>query len=96
MSRTYSVRGLGSRILTHLSASPNNLAGIRSAIAADVQEGRAIWHCLGALIEDGLVDRSGPIYVITAEGLDALAVMDAGHPFTAATPGVRYFPRAAA
>lgn len=50
---------------------------------------------LGALVDDGFMERTGGFYRIGRAGLDALAALEAGHAVDTRSTYFRTFPRAA-
>lgn len=93
---TYSANGSAHRILTRLALGPATMPEMRQASAAETgRDRKKVWHRIQSMLAADLIARDGAEFVITATGFEALAVLDSGHDFTAATPSVRVFARAA-
>lgn len=93
----YRAEGRAHRMLQRLAEGPARTLELK--IVAHPEEGsrrrNKCWHTVAQLRADLLIDRIGAAFAITQAGIDALACLNGGHPFSSGAPGVRYFQRAA-
>lgn len=88
--------GKAHRALKLLAAAPATLATMRRHVigqAPSANKRRKFFHVVGALLDDGAVEKDGEHYELTAGGQDLLKVLEAARPTEAivGAPNARLF-----